>query len=480
VVERQLESLRVAVERLTMQQQPMVHDTTPAALGDRTVAVLHAAGRVEDFVGDGGAAVLDAGQQQSLASCTREAQVVARLTPVLWRLRVASHDSDDACRPVLVNSENHVWLDNLTMPLRPGSRLKPDLFVAPHVCVERHEGSSSQGSGDGFIFGRLADHRLQRDGCVRELYEAKLGPLTLACLGELVMYHRLIPGECRGMLFNGTQFWLFASFDGHPIRLVRSTWVTPGSADCVRRFFEDQAPPPPRLVPVLRQLLSELRLRPWPHAVAAGSAFLGGGGSGRVFAVQRVAPEDASDTPPTRLALKVVPATGALWWSNLAAEFQAMQAAAARDAPVVPVVADSLRLVGLDGGGFLLARCGVPFDATRSAAACTAAFTSLAALHACGVVHGDARLANVVLLDGRAAWLDLAPGPPDGADAATFAVYCALDAETLAQSVLRAAGVLASPLPSAVTAALASYDAAAEHTVHALAAAVWAVAHPAG
>jgi tRNA A-37 threonylcarbamoyl transferase component Bud32 len=143
-------------------------------------------------------------------------------------------------------------------------------------------------------------------------------------------------------------------------------------------------------------------------------------------------------------------------------------------------VADSLRLVGLDGGGFLLARCGVPFDATRSATACTAAFTSLAALHACGVVHGDARLANMVLLDGRAAWLDLAPGPPDGADAATFAVYCALDAETLAQSVLRAAGVLASPLPSAVTAALASYDAAAEHTVHALAAAVWAVAHPVG
>ena len=170
------------------------------------------------------------------------------------------------------------------------------------------------------------------------------------------------------MLFNGSQFWLFASYDAHPLKLVRGTWGAPGSAQLVRRFFSDHAPPPPLLLPLLLQLLSALRLCP---TQIDGSAFLGAGGSGRVFAVQSTEP---ATRRAQRTALKIVPAaTRDMWLFDLTHEFKAMRDAAALGAPVVPVVADSLRLLEGVGGGYLLAHCGVPFDATASMAACTAA-----------------------------------------------------------------------------------------------------------
>ena len=103
-----------------------IHDTTPAALGDKTLAALRVGSRVEDFAGGDGDAVLDAEQQRALLLCRSEAEVIKFLTPVLWRLRVTD-DAADPCRSVLLNSENLAWLDNLASPLR-GMRLKPDLF----------------------------------------------------------------------------------------------------------------------------------------------------------------------------------------------------------------------------------------------------------------------------------------------------------------------------------------------------------------
>jgi tRNA A-37 threonylcarbamoyl transferase component Bud32 len=162
-----------------------------------------------------------------------------------------------------------------------------------------------------------------------------------------------------------------------------------------------------------------------------------------------------------------------MWLFDLTQEFKAMRDAAALGAPVVPVVADSLRLLEGVGGGYLLAHCGVPFDATASMAACTAAFGALAELHALAVLHGDARLPNLLLVDGHAAWVDLSAGHVlAGLDAHTRAANCRLEMEALARSVLLAAGVTPTPLPSSVTAAIAAYSAA--DGVHTIAAAVWA------
>ena len=467
--------------RLTAQT---IHDTTPAALGDKTLAALHLSDRVDDFTGGDGDAVLDAEQQRALLLCKSEAEVVRFLTPVLWRLRVTD-DAADPCRSVLVNSENLAWLDNLASPLR-GMRLKPDLFVAPRICVSTQPGSATQGSGDCFLFGRLADARLQRDGCVRELYEAKFGNLTDQHFGELVTYHRLIPGECRGMLFNERGFWLFSSYDAQPVALVRSNWTTPGSANRLRRFLDDAPPPPPPFLPLLRRLLTDLRLRPVNAALGeAGTAFLGAGATGRVFAVVRSTPAAEG---AARMALKVVPAGAGAGdpsevLCNLGAEFEALVDAAARGAPVVAPVPGSLVLVPPLGGGFLLARCGAAFDA-GSLSACTAAFASLAALHGRGVVHGDARLANLVLVDQKPAWIDLNGGILTGpALASHLPIYSHLDAETLAASVLRlprGSSAQAPQLPPPVSAALAAYDSALPDTVERLAVAVYNAARPGG
>jgi len=469
-----MERLTNALERLASRQEPVVHDTTDAALGDKTLQQLQRIGAVRDFEGDeaAGPAVLDAAAVQALADCRSETELVKRLTPVLWRLRIAGEggDDDDACRFVLVNGENYQWLDNLAQPLRPQFRFKPDLFKAPRVCVKERAGTDKQGSGDCFIFGSLAHRHLQRDGCVRELFEATLELLTLEHLGKLVKYHRLIPGECRGMVFNGSQFWLFSSFDSQALKLVRGTWTAPGSAHLVRHFFDDQPPPPPPLLPLLRHFLSALRLR---STQVDGSAFLGAGSSGRVFAVQSTEP---ATRHAQRMALKLVPAAASDdWLFELTHEFKAMQDAAALGVPVVPVVADSLRVLEGVGGGYLLARCGVPLDATASQAACCAAFVALAALHARAVVHGDARLPNLLLVDGHAVWLDLSTGVLTGLASHTRAVHCCIDMETLACSVLQAAGVTSTPLPHSVAAAITAYNDSAD-AVHTLATAVWAAA----
>ena len=461
---------------LQQQMQPVRPTISFSALGLRALEVLQELDRVEYFEGDeaAGPPVLNAEQQALLAGCTSESEVVKYLTPFLWALRTASDCSEDACRYVLVNGENLAWLDDPVTPLPSNLRLKPDLFRAPRICVEVHEGTRHQGSGDCYIFGRLADRQLQLDGCVDEVYEGKLLDLTHKDFGELVNYHQLIRGVCRGMLFNGSHFWLYASLHGNAVQLVKGVWTAPGSASRIRRFFDEDKPQPKPLplVPLLRHLLSVLRLRPAPKS---GTAFLGGGGSGRVFAVERAEP---SAHAAERMALKVVVGgADALWVHSLTREFRAMQDAATRGAPVVPVVTDSLRLLDNAGGGYLLARCGTPFNATASRSACAAAFESLAALHACDVLHGDARLPNLLRLDGAAAWVDLSANAVDRAEyPQAAAVARRADATALALSVLRALGVKASPPPAAVAEALAAYDDESAESVRALADAVWTAA----
>lgn len=443
-------------------------------MGLRALEVLQECEQVEVFTGDeaAGASVLSAEQLALLAGCSSETEVVKHLTPVLRSLRASSNDTDDSCSCVLVNSENFCWLDDTTAPLPANLRLKPDLFMAPRICVEVREGTQSQGSGDSYTFGRLAHRCLQLDGFVCEVYEAKLNELTHKDFGELVNYQRLIPGVCRGMLFNGRHFWLLATLHGREVHLVKGAWAAPGSASRIRRFFEED-PPRPRpqpLLPLLRHLLSALRVRPAPES---GMSFLGAGGSGRVFAVRFVEPHALATE---RMALKAVSCTADTHWAlSLTREFAAMQRAAALGAPVVPIVPGSLRLLEPLGGGFLLSRCGTPFDATASRAACAAAFDSLVQLHTRGVLHGDARLPNLLRLDRAVAWVDLSSTEIARAEyPEAFAIGRRADASSLARSVLLAAGVQAHPLPAAVAAAVAAYDDASAERVRALVDAIWA------
>ena len=269
---------------------------------------------------------------------------------------------------------------------------------------------------------------------MREFYEAKLGAgeLTVEDFGQLANYLMHAPGLRRGMLFNARHMWLYEADGGAPRRLIKAELGARGSRALLRGFFDDPArplPEPPLLV-LLRALMRELAVVPCEAAPGAG-AFLGAGASGRVFAVRRAG--TGAGAPP--LALK---ASHTASRADLTYEFDRHVAAAAAGAPVVPIIADSLRFA-VDaagchaGGGYLLRDVLSPFEAT-SAQRCAAAFGSLRALHVTGFVHGDARLPNLLAAGSRAPplWIDMRAAAAGG----TQADARRADARTLAESIL--------------------------------------------
>ena len=459
------------LDRLLLAQEAAAATTTPAALGAQTMAALQKiSGGIQVFAGTaGGEPVLDVAALEALRACTNEASIVRTVTPALWRLAGADGvDDGHGVRPVLVNSEHIGWLDDPKHP-RPSSQLsKPDLFRTWTPFYLPRQASSSQGSGPAFVFGSLASPLLQRDGCVREVYEAKAVRLADTQFGELVAYQRLIQGGCGGMLFNAREFWLYASENGHPVRLIKSSWRVPGSAALVRSFFAEFRAQPP-VLQALVTLLHQLCVR------LADSPFLGAGSRGRVFrVVRKAAHAGAADD---MLALKVCPPRNAQW-HDIGHEFEALLAAQSCGAPVARVDPASLHLLEDGeggGGGFLLLDVGSPVKVT-SLHACTSVFSAMQALHSCGVIHGDARLPNLIqLAGGRLVWIDLLSGmcSPHVRGSAVRPGLARFDAHVLAKSMLGLESAADdAALPDTVRGALEEYS--IERACTHLAAAVWA------
>jgi len=443
-----------------------------ATVGDEALVALTASGRIsaaaepaEDAAGAAELApIATPAQLARLCACASEREFVAAITPLMRGARGldGAGAAADPCARVLVNSESVAWLDALHKAL-PAKQLKPpDLFATWAPFWSGHA-DAARGA-----VGRLAHRALQLDGCVCEFYEAKLGDgeLTAADFGQLVDYHSRVRGRVRGMLFNARFFWLYESHTQIPVALIKGELGARGSRAALRAFF-DAAPEPP-LVPLLRHLCRELRVAP-RHMTAAGakrtSAFLGAGGSARVFCVA------AEGGAPAPLALKV---SEKLSRAELEYEFSTLQRAAGAGAPVVPVVPDSLVVYVDDrgthrGGGFLL-RDVCARAVLETPSRCAAAFAALRALHAAGFAHGDARLPNLVVRGCGAGfellWIDLRE-----AAAGALAAAQRADAHALAASALGVAQ--GDELPARVDAALDCVPAGGEAAYDALAAAVW-------
>jgi hypothetical protein len=312
---------------------------------------------------------------------------------------------------------------------------------------------------------------------VHEFYEAKVGTgePTVSDFGQLVDYHSRVRGPVRGALFNARAFWLYESFRNHPAALIKGEWGARGSAALLRTFFD--AVPEPPLVPLLRHLCRELRvmfcrvdasgLKPPDGSDIRASAFLGAGGSARVFCVAAEGSDDAL------FALK---ASTTLSRADLEYEFMTLQRAAAAGAPVVPVVAGSLAFffsaAGVHcGGGFLL-RDVCTRVVLDTPARCTAVFAALRALHAAGFAHGDARLPNLLAMRTHGAgaelrWIDLRE-----AAMGSLAPTQRADARALSASVLKVAQ--GGALSARIEAALDNVPIGGDTAYAALAAAVWA------
>jgi len=247
-----------------------------------------------------------------------------------------------------------------------------------------------------------------------------------------------------------------------------------GSRAALRAFFDGA--PEPQLVPLLRFLCGALGVAPRrvtvsgaePDGAACASAFLGAGGSARVFCVARLAGTGEAGLH----ALKV---SSELSVAHLSYEFDILARAAAAGAPVVPVVDGSLAFFfdaagAYRGGGFLL-RDVCARAVLDSQARFAAAFAALRALHVAGFAHGDARTPNLLARGSGAGaelvWIDLRAATTSALESAQRA-----DGRTLAASML---GVKPGALPAPINEVLAAVP-GGDEAYAALAVAVWTAA----
>lgn len=419
-----IDVLCAQVAALLSERQP--HFTSPAHLASHTMETLRLSGGVRTFEppADAGAAVLSAAQQAQLSTMVEEREIIKYLTPHIWAsiLEPAPGlgDATSGLAPVLVNSEDFTWLGPAYEVVDQRLNLKPDLLLSWRSFVRPVPRKSTQGNPEDdprYVFGVLADHALQQHGCIGGLLEGKAVPLTQSPFGALCNYHKCVTGICRGMLFNGTEFWLYITNYGQPVSLLKCKWTDAGTAQQLKDFFSMGDPP---LLQLLRHLCTSLGVT--LTADADGNIFLGAGGSGQVFHVH------ADGTPA---ALKVILTASA---AKLSTEHSLLVRAHLAGAPVIAPSGKWVLHPSL-GGGYLLQKVGKVF-AVRTLAMCKQAFESLRQLHLKGFLHGDARLENLLQVDTDLLWVDMATALPVADGTTSADVLAAADALLLARSIL--------------------------------------------
>jgi len=456
-----LEAMNAKLEVIALQRRPPPEFLAFASSGEIIERVLRHISGGWTTVDRGlvGEAVITPAQQARLSRCTSEAEIAACVTPSLQQLCIANNDADDLCPMVLVNGKRYRWLQVDADGGRGDYDLNPHLWASWKPFVHFTDDACTQG-----ILGGAA---LQQTGGIAGFAEAAGVPVTSEAFGKLVAYHACVgTATCHGMLFNKDAFVLLLTVGGHPVKRIDGKLTQAGSAKVIRDFFKGVEAPP--LVQALRLLLAKLKTS---CLHVDGRCYLGSGAHGHVFTV-------AGPAGAAPRALKVVLSNLANR-HRLATEFACMEAAKAAGAPVVRVVASSLhtRKMGDDAfaSGYLLEDVGTGVDprvGRTSKTTITKAFQALAALHLKRVIHGDARLANLVIVGGAYKWIDLCFAvQPAAEDAFTSAAL--LEATHLARSVL----VLRStePLPDAVAAAVAEYDPADVDSTTAIVTALWAI-----
>lgn len=453
--------------------------------GETVRASLEAANAIEVFAGHPGEpAILTEQQQVTLQTAAADGtkhHVVAYMTPILQGL-LAKHN--DALPQVLVNSECHEWLLKTDLKAKLDKRqhsspLKPDLFLTySPFCLCKPRSTVTQFPGG--HFGILSSRALHHDKGVLGVLVAKKGKgsLTDGDFGDLVSFLMCFSYNIWGMLFSEQELWLCNVQMGMPVRLVKSKWTTPGSKRMLQEFVAERRVTPP-VAALLQTALAHHGLQLLQLERPAGkSCHLGSGASGHVFAVTR----GGAAEPKSPLALKI-----SVRSAQLVREYQALRKAALAGAPVIPVVPYSfVHLEGGHSGFYLLAAVGDPCPAERPKWLCETAFAALQRLHAAGCFHGDARLANLLLLQpavGAAAdGLDAgAPGKQafwiDIANSAELSLITAREAQSFRRedaACLAASILCCTELPPDVASCVKAYDIAQQGSVDALVASVWA------
>jgi hypothetical protein len=358
-----------------------------AARGDAILEGLTEKRKIVEFSANPrGRAVLTQEQQIVLSALGSEHQVVAFLTNVFEEIFANDNIA-------VVNSEEYRWLGNTG---KTQFDKKPDvLFCLPAFYTPRPPWKNSDETVERLRheknrFGVLSDWEL-RD-CLGAIGEAKLSLGSgKEAFGQILAYawhigNRLPTSELVVLLFDRTEFWKIACLGGSPTSVIKCKWTEMGS----RELFRD-APLESPWETLLKEVSSICLLTLEP------GSFLGFGASGRVFRFL--------DEQRIPRAVKIVSGNDEI--SNLQEECKLLMDAHSKCPENVigverPVV--ELR----QGAALVLSQVGTKLRRKDFARI----MRSLEKLHVKDIIHGDARLANVVDVEGRVMWLDFRHSRP--------------------------------------------------------------------
>lgn len=378
-----------------------------------------------------GDAVADAGKYTAHST---EGRLVAEMTPVLEHVL-----RGDTPGLVISNTEEIKWI-----PAGGGASnmQKCDLVLlldglqSPHIATGSQELQNYRSQLDTSFDYKFGAPVYQIREFISGIVEYKLNGINNSAKGELASYLKHLsadddPNTYVGLVCDREKYSVTSCRHGRLGDFESGDWSTPGSANLLHQRFSRRN----RWLQLLLGLCDQMQVSLCPEANK--SAFLGRGGYGVVFRVKSLSSGEV-------FALKVVLySQGTASIKTLLPSEHAMLTEL--NGKFVISVAGGLVTV-LDNGeelgaGYLMSEVGRQIaveDCVTSGKICSlsalgsAVFMALRGLHACGRSHGDARIANIVLIGETVKWIDMMHSV-----SSTEAAKRVFDIKTLLESLLR-------------------------------------------
>ncbi len=301
----------------------------------------------------------------------------------------------------LVSSECLQWLRCMSGHRK--SDLKPDLFSAHHALIQYAPAyNNAPTCAVKRVFGKFISWECRSS--IHCIWDAKW-KIDMQAFGEKCKYLQIAGKDCldhngvalklKGVLFDKEEFWMIKSSGNTITEVKKCHWGHRGSKELLIQFLQGSNPWLEATNALCEQL--GVSIVDYSRSEESLSAWLGSGSNGRVFRLEN------------GQVMKIVVG---LRSEEVEKEYLLMLRHHKFDAIsslVFPVVEDTYRS-GVIGdvryAGYLLAEEGQKIGLPVSQELKQELALSMYGLHFHGVIHGDPRVENVLILDGRVKWID--------------------------------------------------------------------------